>query len=79
MEEVRAVANGVAALPGVDTVVVLERVLAAQTLFDDGTMHLFINNRPAGADAAAEGAGAAAGSRPDSRRRKRQSRRRWTQ
>jgi len=46
LEEVEAVAAGLATLPEVDTVMVLDRALAAQTLFKDGTMHLFINNRP---------------------------------
>lgn len=49
LDEVRAVAERLADLPGVDTVVVLDAELSVETLLDDGTMHLFINSRPEGA------------------------------
>lgn len=49
LDEVRAVADRMADLPGVDTVIVLDAELSVETLLDDGTMHLFINSRPAGA------------------------------
>jgi len=46
LEEVRAAADAIRMLEGVDTVLVLEQELTVQSVMDDGIVHLFIHNRP---------------------------------
>ncbi|MBT8404776.1 MAG: fibronectin type III domain-containing protein [Gemmatimonadetes bacterium] len=58
LQEVRDVAATAAGIAGVDTVIALENALATQIVYDDGIVHLFINNRPA--DAADLGSSASA-------------------
>ncbi|NND85599.1 MAG: fibronectin type III domain-containing protein [Acidimicrobiia bacterium] len=45
LDEVRAVGAAASGIAGVDSVLVFEETLTTQIVYDDGVVHLFINNR----------------------------------
>lgn len=50
VQEVIAAGHAIRGLPGVDTVLVMDSLLAVTTLLDDGSVHLFVHNRVPGVD-----------------------------